>query len=127
MTAPTTTAAAPRPGSIQSIWNLCRDIVTNHYADFSGTTDRRTFWTFWLAKVIVCYASLVIFAPAGVSIILGAIIPTLALGARRLHETGRSGWWQALQIIPLIGIVIVLVMLARPAKVITAAIIESSS
>jgi uncharacterized membrane protein YhaH (DUF805 family) len=66
--------------------------------------------------VITGYASLVIIPPVGVIIILGAIIPTLALGARRLQETGRSGWWQALQIIPLIGIIIVLIMLARPAK-----------
>jgi len=44
-------------------------------------------------------------------------IPKLALGARRLHETGRSGWWQALQVIPLLGWIIVLIMLCQPAKV----------
>jgi len=123
----TTTTTAPRPGSIQSIWDLCYDVVANNYANFNGTATRREFWTWYFAKVITGYAALVIFPPAGLIIILGAIIPTLALGARRLHETGRSGWWQALQIIPLIGIGIVLIMLARSAKVITAAIIESSS
>jgi uncharacterized membrane protein YhaH (DUF805 family) len=108
---------APKPGSLQSIWDFCIDIVTNHYADGSGTATRREFWTFWLAKAIVVYGSLIIFAPAGVILGLGLIVPALALGARRLHETGRSGWWQALQIIPLLGWIIVVVMLCQPAKV----------
>jgi len=33
--------AAPRPGSIQAIWDHCWDVVVNHYADFSGTATRR--------------------------------------------------------------------------------------
>jgi uncharacterized membrane protein YhaH (DUF805 family) len=41
----------------------------------------------------------------------------LALGARRLHETGRSGWWQLLFFIAFVGIIIVLIMQAQPAKV----------
>ena len=65
---PESTTVAPRPGSLQATWDLCWDIVTNHYADFSGTADRRTFWTFWLAQLIIGYGSLIIFAPAGVVI-----------------------------------------------------------
>ncbi len=88
----TPTADAPKPDSLQATWDFCWDIFTNHYADGSGTATRKEFWTWWLAKVIVGYGSLLIFAPVGVLVVLALVIPTLALGARRLHETGRSGW-----------------------------------
>jgi uncharacterized membrane protein YhaH (DUF805 family) len=68
-------------------------------------------------KLIVGYGPLLIFAPAGVAITLGVFIPKLALGSRRLHETGRPGWWQLLFLIPFIGTIIVLIMRAQHAKV----------
>jgi uncharacterized membrane protein YhaH (DUF805 family) len=40
---------------------------------------------------------------------LAVIVPTLAVGARRLHDTGRSGWWQLLGLIPVIGIIVLIV------------------
>ena len=37
-------------------------------------------------------------------------MPSLAVGARRLHDTDRSGWWQLLAFIPLIGVIVLLVL-----------------
>ena len=41
----------PQPASIQGIWNICWDVVTNHCADFTGTASRRTYWTYTFARV----------------------------------------------------------------------------
>ncbi len=44
------------------------------------------------------------------------IIPSLAVGARRLHDTGRSGWWQLIALIPFIGAIILIIWFAQPSK-----------
>ena len=43
---------------------------------------------------------------------LATLVPSLAVGARRLHDTGRSGWWQLLVLIPLIGVIVLIVFWA---------------
>lgn len=117
MTTPFTATPAPKAdASIATIWNHCWDIVTNHYADATGTATRREFFTFYLSKLVVCFVLLIVLAPLGVIAGLGLLIPTFALGARRLHETGKSGWWQALGLIPILGFVVVLILLAQPAE-----------
>jgi uncharacterized membrane protein YhaH (DUF805 family) len=44
---------------------------------------------------------------------LATILPSLAVGARRLHDTNRSGWWKLLWIIPLLGWIVVIIFLAQ--------------
>ncbi len=39
---------------------------------------------------------------------LTVFLPSLAVGTRRLHDTGRSGWWQLLFLIPLVGLIVLL-------------------
>jgi uncharacterized membrane protein YhaH (DUF805 family) len=36
------------------------------------------------------------------------LLPTLAASARRLHDTGRSGWWTLISVLPLIGVVVLI-------------------
>ena len=43
---------------------------------------------------------------------LAVLIPSLAVGARRLHDTGKSGWWQLLHLIPLVGTIVLIVFWA---------------
>ena len=52
----------------------------------------------------------------GMIIGLGLLLPNLAIGARRLHDTGRSGWLQLLWLIPIIGWIIVIIWLAEEGK-----------
>ena len=40
---------------------------------------------------------------------LALLIPSLSIGSRRLHDTGRSGWWQLLMLIPIIGFIVLVV------------------
>lgn len=81
------------------------------FATFSGRASRSEFWWFSLLPFVLLrlIASLDKALPMGT--VLGAIIflalipPWLAVGSRRLHDMGRSGWWQLLMCIPVIGFV----------------------
>jgi uncharacterized membrane protein YhaH (DUF805 family) len=47
---------------------------------------------------------------------LALLIPTLAVGARRLHDTGRSGWWLLIGLIPIVGWIILLVFFVQDSQ-----------
>ncbi len=96
--------------------------VLKKYAVFSGRATRAEYWYFVLFNFIFYVAitilSGVIFLASGVNTvvllwiyILAVFIPGLAVAVRRLHDTGRSGWWLLLNLIPLIGAIIVIVLL----------------
>ncbi len=60
-------------------------------------------------------ASLDLRGPGGVPSLIwdvATVVPTVALQTRRLHDTNRSGWWQLLILIPVVGAVVLIVMLA---------------
>ena len=91
--------------------------VLSQYATFSGRARRSEYWFWTLAVFIVSIVGAVIDAITGgyvFQIVIGVatLIPGLAVGARRLHDTGRSGWWQLLALIPLIGAIILIVWYA---------------
>ena len=86
-----------------------------NYARFSGRASRSEYWLFVLAMVIVS-----IVAGIADALLLGGtdgpnmkvisaltslffVVPSLSYGARRLHDTNRSGWWLLLALIPLLG------------------------
>jgi len=48
----------------------------------------------------------------GAIVSLGTFIPTLAVATRRLHDTDRSGWWQLIVFVPLIGFIVLIIWLA---------------
>ena len=67
----------------------------NRYGDFSGRATRKEFWTFYLFYIVTN----VVAGFAGSSLIenlvtLGLITPLIACGARRMHDVGKSGWFQ---------------------------------
>ena len=61
------------------------------YVDFSGRASRSEFWFFVLAYWIA--SSIPVIGPF---VGLALLLPDLAVSARRLHDTGKSGWWQVL-------------------------------
>lgn len=84
-------------------------VLAKKYATFTGRASRSEFWWFWLASVLVSVVfSLMGWVTGFVDafdsmdslVSLAILIPTLAVTCRRLHDTERSGWWQALPIGP---------------------------
>jgi len=89
--------------------------VLKKYAEFNGRAGREEFWMFVLISFI---ASLVLsfIRPLWLVYNLAVLVPSVAVCARRLHDTGRSGWWQLLALIPLIGPIIVIVFAAQASQ-----------
>ena len=90
----------------------------NKYASFRGRARRPEFWYFalfnFIAQLVLGLVDSMVFGLGDVSPLsnlygLAVLVPSLAVGARRLHDTGRSGWWQLLVLIPLIGIIVLIV------------------
>lgn len=98
-----------------SFQEAVRNALMQNYANFNGRASRPEFWYFVLAIVIATvFASIIddyaLGEPVLESIVtLGTIIPFLAVGARRLHDTDRSGWWLLIHVIPLIGSIVLIV------------------
>lgn len=75
-----------------------------NYAKFSGRATRKEYWiftlvnkvTFWSLIYLVSYSSSAFYLRANITLIYIAIfiVPTLAVEARRLHDSGKTGWWQ---------------------------------
>lgn len=90
------------------------------YAVFDGRARRKEFWFFELFVVLISIVLAFVdraigtfnmetgVGTLGALATLALIIPTLSVGARRLHDTNRSGWWQLLYI-TVIGTIVLLV------------------
>ncbi|GHV84736.1 membrane protein [Spirochaetia bacterium] len=96
--------------------------VLQKYAEFSGRARRKEFWMFFLGNVIIgvvlCILGIIPFIGIIFAIVSGifglaVLVPTIAVGARRLHDTNRSGLLLLLWLIPLVGFIIVLIFLAQ--------------
>ncbi|MBD1913836.1 MULTISPECIES: DUF805 domain-containing protein [unclassified Leptolyngbya] len=92
------------------------------YAVISGRARRREYWYFVLFNFLISLGLGIIDGVLGLTIegglgVLGGLyslavfIPGTAVTVRRLHDTGRSGWWLLLVLVPLIGPLVVLFFL----------------
>lgn len=69
------------------------------YVDFSGRATRSEYWWFYLAFILAYIAIMIIasqipvFAMLGLVLSLGAFLPQIAAGVRRMHDVDKSGWF----------------------------------
>ena len=87
--------------------------VLTNYVGFSGRARRSEFWWFFLFQVIVSVVMNIVVGITGLAILstlvsLALLLPALAVGTRRLHDTNRTGWWQLIAL-TLIGIIVLIV------------------
>ena len=109
---------AAQPVSFQEAVTTC---LTKKYANFSGRASRSEFWFFTLAESIAYAIAGAIDGLIGMSILsilvgLALLVPSLAVGARRLHDIGKSGWLQLLLIIPLLGLLALIFFWCKPGE-----------
>ena len=97
-------------------------LMTQKYASFSGRARRTEYWMFFLVYFVI---ALVIGVVEGLLSIGGYLtgifalvhlLPSLGVTVRRLHDTGRSGWWILLSFIPIIGALVLLYFMAISAQ-----------
>jgi uncharacterized membrane protein YhaH (DUF805 family) len=95
------------------------------YATFSGRAQRSEYWFFFLFYLLIVFGLALVDAMLGTTgdgeglgllsglFVLAMLLPSLAVGVRRLHDIGRSGWWLLVSFIPLIGAIVLLVFALR--------------
>ncbi len=89
--------------------------VLKKYAQFDGRSHRTEYWMFVLFNMIISFALGFIEGLAGGPGILGMIyglavlVPGIAVGIRRLHDTNRSGLWLLIAFVPCLGAIILIV------------------
>jgi uncharacterized membrane protein YhaH (DUF805 family) len=82
------------------------------YADFSGRAPRAEYWWYVLGTMIAYLVVMIVesivgldgtvgpYGPLSLILMLGLLVPGLAVTVRRLHDTNRSGWWILIAVIP---------------------------
>lgn len=99
-----------------------------NYAEFSGRARVREYWSFYLVNLTVFFALLgldhlllAVDAETGLGILSGSygvitFLPSIAVAVRRLHDTGRRGWWLLVGFVPIVGGVVLLYFLSRDSQ-----------
>ncbi len=100
-----------------------KQVVTGKYADFTGRADRKEYWLFVLAMIVISlvlglfttlFAKVkllyILFAVLSGAVSLALLIPSLAVTVRRLHDIGKGGGWIFISLIPFIGAIWLLIL-----------------
>ena len=90
--------------------------VFRNYANFNGRARRSEFWYFTLLNFLINMLSVTPLVPLVALYALAVLVPTLAAGSRRLHDTGRSGLWLLLMLAPVVGEIILIVWFCEDSK-----------
>jgi uncharacterized membrane protein YhaH (DUF805 family) len=91
-----------------------RTCLTLKYMDFSGRARRSEYWWFFLFNILLSIVVNVIASAIHLGFLtylvsLALLLPGLSVAVRRLHDTGKSGWWLLIGLIPLIGAIVLIV------------------
>jgi uncharacterized membrane protein YhaH (DUF805 family) len=84
--------------------------VLKQYTQFEGRARRSEFWKFTLVSIVIALVLDQVANILGTLYGLAVLVPSLAVGARRLHDIGKSGWWLLIGLIPFVGGIILIVL-----------------
>ena len=96
--------------------------VLKKYAVFDGRARRKEYWMFFLFNIIIAFVLGIIEGIVGGPGVIGAIyglavlLPGIAVGVRRLHDTSRSGWWLLIGLVPIIGAIVLIVFFVQDSQ-----------
>jgi len=102
-------------------------VVRDNYANFEGRARRKEYWMYALFVAIINVGLMILAAifgavsdtlgilinVVGYLVSLGLAVPGLAVGVRRLHDTGRSGWHLLYGLIPLVGGILLIIWMVQ--------------
>lgn len=99
-------------------------LALSKYAQFTGRSRRSEYWYFFLVNIILSYGlqglalatEMSIFGILSAVVGLALFIPGLAVGVRRMHDIGRSGWWLLIVFIPLVGFILLIYWMASDSQ-----------
>jgi len=92
------------------------ELAFNNYANFKGKANRPEYWYFVLANTVIGMFLSILCPALSMIYSLVLFIPGLSIAFRRLHDIGKSGWWLLINLIPIIGWVWFIVLLATKTK-----------
>jgi len=86
----------------------------NNYVNFQGRARRSEYWFWFLFTFLLSIVASIIDGVLGIYLLAGlamlaTILPSIAVGVRRLHDTGRSGFWLFIALIPLVGAIVLII------------------
>jgi uncharacterized membrane protein YhaH (DUF805 family) len=87
------------------------------YADFTGCAPISEFWWWMLFTIVTGLVIDTVSPKLSLVFSLLTFVPGIAVGARRLHDTNRSGWLQLLILIPIIGWILMIIWWVQDGKV----------
>ncbi len=96
--------------------------VLSSYAKFEGRSGRPEYWWWVLAYFIAALLTAFVGGMLGMGqwltnlLTLVLLVPNIAVGIRRFHDIGKSGWWLLLGLIPLIGWIAVIYFAVQPSQ-----------
>lgn len=88
-------------------------VCLSKYATFTGRASRPEFWWFFLFQILISLAASMLGDAVAGLVSLGLLLPSLAVGTRRLHDIGKSGWWQLIML-TVIGLLVLIYWWVQP-------------
>ena len=109
----------------KSLWEYFVHCMKDKYATFNGRARRKEYWSFVLFNFLisVCVSALAhSFNSSGYNALstivgLALLVPSLAVGVRRLHDINKDGLWILLGLIPIIGWIILIIWYVKPVDI----------
>lgn len=96
--------------------------VLKRYYDFDGRAHRQEYWMFFAINLLIMVALMIVERVLGIGgyismlYSLAVLCPALGAGVRRLHDTNRSGWFLLLALVPILGGLALIYLLAQPGQ-----------
>lgn len=84
------------------------------YVEFNGRASRSEFWWWTLFVIVASLLADALLRRLGGVVTLATLLPSIAVTARRLHDINRSGWWQLIGLIPIIGWIVMIFWCVQP-------------
>ena len=118
-----------RPTEQIGFVDAAKKALMHNYANFNGRASRSEYWWFFLFGFLAVIPAMILDGLTGIVLIdagagisygpfyvltgMGILLPGISVMVRRLHDSGRSGWWYFIGLVPCVGFIILLVFLVQ--------------